>query len=250
LQVFLNGITAPNTLYSYYVDGNIFSEVAQLQRSGVQWVALLPFNNELIGVQQTLINGHYAFVVSAISLNGMVKDIATTIPDDTFVNFFWADIDPVHSAVYILSGDEDSLFELDATLFTVNLTDATVNAVKVDNTAYTLSNLHVDPQSGVIYSVSPGLYNKLDWTIVVVNPQTGAVTSKSSIPGSTIWGRYYGGGIYNGLSSNQIFHTFIWENSGATALTVLDIPTGGLLYLTDINLGINNRRSINSIIAI
>jgi len=216
---------------------------------GIQWVALLPNGNNLIGIQIMIINNQHAFAVSEISVTGIVSDPYWAKPDDTFVNFFWADIDPVRSMVYILSGDENSLTTLDATLYSFNMTSHIFTSVLVDNSAYTLSNLYVDPISGNIYSVSPGLFDKSDWAIVLVNPMTGAVGRVSSIVASFQFLPYYGGGIYNGLAGNELYHTFKWQNTGATALAAIEITTGGVLFLTDINLGINNRRTISSIIA-
>jgi len=246
----VNAQNAPNTLYSYSLDTEIFTPIGALTRSGVQWASILPGTGNLFGVQQTMVGGHYAFTVSMIGLDGTVKDIGTSATDDTYVNFFWADIDPVNSIIYVLSGDENSLFSLDATLYSFNLNTGAVSSVLVDNTAFTLSNLHVDPSTGTIYSITPGLFSSLNWTIVTVNPKTGAVTPKSQIANSNMFPRYYGGGVYNGLTSSQVFHTFQWANTGATALTVLDIPTGNTLYLTDINLGINSHGIINSVIAV
>lgn len=237
-------------MYSYSLTTGEFSPLAtDLTRTGIQWVALLPGDGFLYGVQQTKIGEDYAFTVSQVSFDGVVKDIATSKIDDTFVNFFWADIDPVNSIIYVLSGDENSLFTLDATLYSFNLKTATVTSVQVSNTAFTVSNLHVDPQTGTIYSISPGLYSTLAWTIVVINPQTGAVTTKSAISNSSQWPRYYGGGVYNGLTGSEILHTFK-NNAGATTLTSIDINSGKILYMTDIDLGVNSRRQINSIIAV
>jgi len=250
LAVFVNAQNAANNLYSYDLDTETFNFVGTLKRSGVQWAALLSGTNMLYGVQQSLVGGNYVYTVSAITLTGIVTDIATSHQDDTFVNFFWADIDVANSLIYVLGGDENSLYTLDATLYTFNLIFGTVHSVQVNNAAYTLSNFHVDPQTGNIYAVSPGLFNSVAWTIVQINPQTGAVTAKTSIANSSLWPLYYGGGVYKGLVGNQLFHTFKWRTTGATALTVLDIPSGGILYMTDIDLGINNRRVINSIIAV
>jgi hypothetical protein len=252
LGAFVNAV-APSTLYSYSIDTDTFTPVTRLTKSGVQWNALLSGTMGLYGVQTAFVSsGIFSFTVSSISLDGTVKDIATTKSTDTFVNFFWADIDNINGYVYILSGDENSLTELDALLYTINLKDGSVTQVAVNNSVFTLSNLHVHPQTGVIYSVSPGLFNNLNWSIVRINPMTGAVSLVSSIANSFLWPRNYGGGIYNGIvaAQNQILHTFKWQSTGATALTVLDINTGKTTYITDIDLGINNHLILNSVIAI
>jgi len=168
------------------------------------------------------------------------------------VNFFWAAYDPLRNQVYILSGDEDSLFDLDVVLYVVSLSTGQATTITLDNSKYTLSNLHVDPKTGNLYSVSPGLFGKNNWTIVMIDPKTGSVTLKSTIDYGAEWSFGYGGGVYNGISDDgsTLLHTFKWMNTEATALGVLDIGTGKVLYLTDIDLGINNENVLNSLVAI
>lgn len=57
--------------------------------------------------------GEYRFQCRTVSLNGTVSPIQATFAfDKTFVNYFWADYDASNGRLYILSGDENSLFKL------------------------------------------------------------------------------------------------------------------------------------------
>jgi len=164
--------------------------------------------------------------------------------------FFWAQYDSVTNQVYILAGDEDSLFDLGAMLYTVALSTGQVSAVQVDNSKYTLSNFHVD-KTGTLYSVSPGLFGASSWTIVTINPKTGAVDPKVPVMSSAKWKFGYGGGVYNGISDDgTLVQTFTWDSTGATALVQLDLVSGKVLYLTDIDLGVNNEKRLVSLVAL
>jgi len=252
LDVFVTG-NAPDTLYRFSFDTETLAPVQKILRSGIQWNALIAGIDVLYGVQQLENNGHFVYRVSSITPDGVVIDIGTTQVDvtDTYVNFFWAAYDAVSSNVYILSGDENSLDTLDAVLYTVNVNVGSTQTMKLDSTAFTLSNLYVHPQTGNIYSVSPGLFNQPNWAIVQIDPLTGGVTMRSKIQNSTMWERYYGGGVYNGISMNgQLIHTFKWTSTHATSLAVIDINTGNIVYLTDIDLGPNNVLKLNGVVAV
>jgi len=235
------GGPAPNLLFRYNFTTSNLETVAQLKISGLQWNALISTSKGLIGVQQRNVRGpFYAYTASIVSVIGDVTDIGSTTENDTFVNFFWADYYPSTEQVYILAGDENSLYTLNAVLYTITQS-GTSSVVVVDNSRYTVSNLHVDPRTGIIYSISPGLYGKNDWSIVTIDPTTGAVALKSKI--SIVGAGFapgYGGGVYGGIANGQILHTFQWGITGSTVVAVLDIDTGNVLYHTDVDLGINS----------
>jgi len=165
--------------------------------------------------------------------------------------FFWAEFDPVKNNVYILSGDEDSLFDLGVVLYSVSLTTTKSYVVPLDNSKFTLSNFHVNINTGQLYSVSPGLFGASSWTLVTINPMTGAILPVAPIQNSDKWEFGFGGGVYNGLSADgkTLTQTFTWKTTGATAMTVIDVATGAILYLTDIDLGVNNEKRLTGIIA-
>jgi len=162
--------------------------------------------------------------------------------------FFWAGHDPKLGQVYILAGDENSLYSLDAVLYTITSTGT--SWVQVDNSKYTLSNLHVDQKTGIIYSISHGLYGKNDWSIVVIDPKTGAVTLKSTINYGNMWSTGYGGAVYNGIMDGYLLHTFTWIHTGATVLAVIEIETGVVVYVTDIDLGVNSEKKLSYVVAL
>jgi len=163
--------------------------------------------------------------------------------------FFWADYDRVSGTVYILAGDEDSLYTLDAVLHSIT-SSGVATQVPLNNTKFTLSNLHVDPTTGIIYSISLGLYGKNDWSVVVVDPKTGDITLKVKIDISSDWISAPGGGVYNGLSFGKIIHTFHSIHTGSTVLASIDIASGAVIYHTDINLGVDNERKVFNLFAI
>jgi len=238
-------------LYKYDLVGQKLSFISQLSRSGRQWNSLLQTQDGFIGVQHTAGSNGYFFTVSKITPSGVVTDIASTEQNDTFVNFFWAEFDPVKNNVYILSGDEDSLFDLGVVLYSVSLTTTKSYVVPLDNSKFTLSNFHVNINTGQLYSVSPGLFGASSWTLVTINPMTGAILPVAPIQNSDKWEFGFGGGVYNGLSADgkTLTQTFTWKTTGATAMTVIDVATGAILYLTDIDLGVNNEKRLTGIIA-
>jgi len=242
---------SPKNLYAFNFAVQKYTLVKTLKTSGQQWTSLLCYDQGFIGIQLVKTSNGYGFTVSTIDFFGIVIDIATTVPNVTFVNFFWAQYDENSNNVYILAGDEDSLYDLDVVMYTVSLNTATSTVVTVANNQYTLANFHVDP-TGTLYSVSPGLFGKSDWTIVTINPTSGAVSPVASIPASSKWDFNFGGGIYNGMSKDgrTLLHTFVWHDTQATALVLLEISSGKVLYLTDIDLGINMEQRLAGLVAL
>eukprot|EP00158_Paraphelidium_tribonemae_P000153 Partr_v1_DN1861_c0_g1_i1_m45594 putative Chitin binding domain len=112
--------------------------------------------------------------------------LAVSAPQDTFVNFMFATVaapPPKGSATpvfYFLGGDENSLFTLNAAVFTVPV-DATAKApvpmasATQANAAFTLGSLSLDVDSGALLALSPELFGNTSWTLVTVDPSTGAV---------------------------------------------------------------------------
>jgi len=239
----------PSTLFRFDLVSSQMSLVKKMNSSGGQWNSLIPDINRLLGVQQVMTQDNYAYVVSTISFEGEVTVLGQTVPENTFVNFFWADFDRVSGTVYILAGDEDSLYTLDAVLHSIT-SSGVATQVPLNNTKFTLSNLHVDQTTGIIYSISLGLYGKNDWSVVVVDPKTGDITLKVKIDISSDWISAPGGGVYNGLSFGKIIHTFQSIHTGSTVLASIDIASGAVIYHTDINLGVDNERKVFNLFAI
>jgi len=248
--VFQKG-NSPSLLFRYDLVSGKLETVAQLKTSGLQWNALIPTSNGMIGIQQQTNNassGLFEYIVSSISLSGEVTDLGGTVLNDTFVNFFWAEVDEKLGHTYILAGDENSLFTLDAVLYTVSTCGT--YWVKLDNSKYTLSNLHVDPSTGIIYSVSHGLFGEKNWSIVVIDYMTGAVTLKSKINIGDEWVSVDGGGVYNGIRDGKILHTFQWIHTGATVVALIDIETGKALHFTDIDIGVDSDMKLSYVFAL
>jgi len=247
-MTFEEGMAPPSSLFRYDLMSFELSLVVKFDSSEGQWNALIPTRSNLIGVQQMKQDDNFFYSVSQISFSGEVTFFGKTEPESTFVNFFWADSDPLGEVVYILAGDEDSLFTLDAVLHSI--TSLGVLQVPLNSTNFTLSHIHVDPTTGIIYSISPGLYGKNNWSVVVINPKTGAVTLKSKIDISSDWTSATGGGVYNGFYNGQIIHTFQSIYTGSTILALIDISSGSVIYHTDINLGVNHEKKVFNLFAL
>uniref|UniRef100_A0A6B2L247 Uncharacterized protein n=1 Tax=Arcella intermedia TaxID=1963864 RepID=A0A6B2L247_9EUKA len=244
------GIESPKTLYKYDIQQATFGVVTDLKTSGLQWNALINAGNNLVGIQQKQVGPYlFEYTVSNVSYSGEVVDIASTAQNDTFVNFFWADFDPLSGNTYILAGDENSLYQLNVVLYVVDKTGKS-SVVWVDNTKYTLSNIFVDRTTGIIYSVSPGLFGMNNWSIVTIDPKTGGVSFVSKIAGGERFKSEYKGGVYNGLQNGKLTYSFTWYKTGASLLTLIDIQTGQVQFQTDINLGINSQQNLNMIFAL
>jgi hypothetical protein len=96
-----------------------------------------------------------------------------------------------------------------------------MTSVSVDNSAYTLSCLTLDPSTGTIYSVSPGLFGETAWTLVTVDPVSGAVAAVGRISPPGTLQSWYGGGVYGAGVTQQktMFHLFKrvgWETNLAS----------------------------------
>ena len=105
---------------------------------------------ELLNVPQK----GFRFQVRSLDTRGGVSAPIGTFPiDNTFVNYFWAEYDHVRQQLYVLSGDENSLFELNVRLYVVNTATAQVSWVSVDNSLFTVTSISVDVTSGKVYAL-------------------------------------------------------------------------------------------------
>jgi len=91
---------------------------------------------------------------------------------------------------------------------------------------------------------------KKNWSIVVIDYMTGAVTLKSKINIGSGWASVDGGGVYNGIRDGKILHTFQWINTGSTVVAIIEIETGEVLHFTDIDLGVDSEMKLSYVFAL
>jgi len=187
-----------------------------------------------------------------VSPKGVLSEsIVETEAESTFVNYFWTTFDTARNISYILSGDENSIEDLNVVLHTTDLTKKTVHTVELDRTAFTLATIHVDSDSGILYGISPGLFGQSNWAIVKINPQTGNVTLSTQIKTPDQFDFFFGGGVYNGITSDNgvlITHVFRRTIDQTSTLVVVNANTGDIVFHTSINSEVNNQASFLSIV--
>ena len=183
--------------------------------------------------------------------------LSRSADEPTFVNVFQATVARATSSseaeLYLLAGDENSLFALNAAVFALRLSAgggaplAMTKAV-LDNSRWTLGNLHLG-RDGRLLSVSPGLYaignnSAADWSLVAVAPDTGAVSLVGAIQGGAagLFAPTYGGAVYGDepAGGQTLLHIFQHAIDGSFALATIDATSGSLITAPTLINGVNN----------
>jgi len=161
-----------------------FSTVLDDPASGVVSALTAGPGGMVLAVLQVMSANGYAYMLVQIDATGKASPpfnlpkAPVSAYETTFVNFMWADHDPKSFAVFILAGDENSLFALNAVVHTFGY-DGTVKTVPLDNSAFALQHLHWHAQTGTLLALSPGLFTAAAqasaWSLVSVDPATGKV---------------------------------------------------------------------------
>lgn len=167
---------------------------------------VLQSSNRLIALMITELSaqpGFYQLVIAAVDpTSGSVKELQRTAADDTFINLQWMDIDPQKKLLYVLMGDENSLYALATTLFVFDIDGATYTTVKPNVSHFTFSAFHVQA-SGEIFALSPGLHKPgqsppaSTWSLVSLNASTGAVAPIFEISPPGLFYPHYSQGVFN-----------------------------------------------------
>lgn len=229
-----------------------------------QWAGIISTHSKstpapLILIGQTTSNNVYTFSAFWLDPNGTISGpIGTTSSDSTFVNFFWSEFNPCagsEGVVYILSGDENSLDTLDVTLYSIDVASGTVTAVLVNNTEFTVSSIHawVAQDCQYLYTVSPGLVSTAAssrvWSLLQIEPSTGAIVSSTPVTPPGLYNDYYGGGIYGNAvtSDNQLLYLFQRSIDPSFDLYGINLQTRSVDFQTGINLGVNAAYSLSSV---
>lgn len=235
-------------------------------------------------------NGTWSYQVRLLDASSATVGpiLALSTAQDTFVNFMWATKVVVSGAaashsprsvrggavdasagatgtLYILGGDENSLFALNAAIFTAVI-DPSASApsimasVKQDVSKYTISALTWSDSTQQLVSVSPGLYGESQYTLVAVDPTTGSVAPVSAdsapiVPANT-FGWSYKGPVYgDGIDNNgQLLHLFTRPGAddgsgGSNVLARIDVATGTITdpaSVPTLITGVNNEMGLMS----
>ncbi len=159
------GNAVPSTLFTFDAEQGKFVGVSQVKRTqGSQWVSLVDIGEddkiialELVGPND---NNQFKYQYRYLSVSdGSVSEPMGNFPlDQTYVNFFWADFDKKSKKLYVFSGDENSLYELNARLFTVDTNTQNTTFVNPDKAQFTFTAFHVNQNNGLLFAMSPGLF--------------------------------------------------------------------------------------------
>ena len=197
-------------------------------------------------------------------LTGMASAVlASSAPQDTFVNFFAATDAVVVGGgasgdvamLRFLAGDENSLYALGAQVGSARLDasagaqPATMTLVAADATAWTLSSLHADPRTGALLALSPGLFGNTSWMLVSIDPATGAVTrvGTESVARPGVFASWYGGNVYGRALTPEggLLHVMRHVSDGSLALVEVNVLTGALRGAPTLLTGVNGEISLS-----
>jgi hypothetical protein len=183
--------------------------------------------------------------------------LARSAPENTFVNVMQATAARATGAstaeLFLLAGDENSLYALNAAVFTLRLdaggggAPAAMTRAILDNSAYTLGNLHLG-RGGALLGVSPGLYavgnaSAADWALVRVDAASGAVARVGPIAAANgLFSPWYGGAVYGDEPAGgaTLLHIFQHALDGSFVLATIDAATGALAAAPTLLNGVDN----------
>jgi hypothetical protein len=182
--------------------------------------------------------------------------LARSAPENTFVNVFQVTAARASSAtsadLYLLAGDENSLYALNAAVFSLRLdtgggAPAAMARAVLDNSAWTLGNLHLG-RGGALLGVSPGLYavgnaSAADWALVRVDAASGAVARVGPIAAANgFFAPWYGGAVYGDEPAGgaTLLHIFQHALDGSFVLATIDAATGALSAAPTLLNGVDN----------
>ena len=185
--------------------------------------------------------------------------IMVSTPQNTFVNFQFATTARLsgegvtQATFHFLAGDENSLTALNAVVFTATLqasgSGSTLNSVPLDGKVYTLGSLALDEMSGILYALSPGLYGATNWTLVTLDPASGAVAAVGTLgPSSEAspWRWGYSGGVAGGIpfGTDFLLHILQHELDGSYAILKVGLADGAIVTASSLLLGVNNELAL------
>jgi len=246
----------PSYLLTYNPQTGTIAQPAPIKRPDPtsQWTALTAlgpdFPGKVLVVELVGPNGqgsfHYQYRFLSTS-DGTVSAPQGRFPwDQTYVNVFWADYDEGNKKLYILAGDENSLFDLNVRLYTADIPSQNTTWVNVDHSQFTLTTVHVGP-NGRLYSLSPGLFSgdqnaPVSYSLVTIDPTTGAVKSVGKTTDEGDYRLDYSGGVYGigTTTDGGLLHVFKRQIDSSLVLGEVDLASGALRGATALHTGTNN----------
>ncbi|XP_046346789.2 uncharacterized protein LOC124127434 [Haliotis rufescens] len=159
--------------------------------------------------EETTKPGNYYFVVGGLDWSGNWQE-AVRMPDteNTYVNFQWAEYDPGRMMLFVLMGNENDADGLSARIYTFDVSNKSfMSHAEVDVSNYTFMSMQLYSKTGQLLAVSPGLFKDTypGYSLVSVDPFTGAVVKLAEIAQAGIFENYYGGTIFNGVDQEKGF---------------------------------------------
>jgi hypothetical protein len=148
------------------------------------------------------------------------------------------------------------IWKLESTIHTLPASGGAVHSVKYDNSQFVVTALHAEPKgfSGRLLAVSPGLFpagttTSSNWSLVQVDPQSGAVAVVAPVPSAsqTVAKTDFGGNVVNAIipcsddpRSLCMIHVFTYADGrnpirvsmnydGEGTTEVTSLPTGASL---------------------
>lgn len=146
--------------------------------------------------------GNYNFRVSSFDVAKLTLKTVyqTETTEDLYVNYQWSTVDTKAGIFYYLMGNENDAIGLTARLYAVDLAKGIApKPIAVDASQYTLGSIQYDAAHDRLVAVSPGL-NKApagNWSIVTINPETGAVQKICHIAPAGIFELDYSGAVFD-----------------------------------------------------
>eukprot|EP00698_Gefionella_okellyi_P016211 TRINITY_DN4629_c0_g2_i1.p1 TRINITY_DN4629_c0_g2~~TRINITY_DN4629_c0_g2_i1.p1 ORF type:complete len:528 (-),score=131.53 TRINITY_DN4629_c0_g2_i1:24-1607(-) len=164
----------------------------------------------VVAMEPTDKPGVYVTRIQTLDLDTLsITTMLTTAPDDTFINFQWAELDVDNQLYYVLFQDENDAPDMDSILYTFDVRHNTiVHRTAVAFNQFTFESIQVGADNQ-LYSLTPGLVlGAHAWSLITVDTGTGACKSVYQVAPGNVFLNYYGGMIYNGLdrTSNVLYY--------------------------------------------
>ncbi|XP_063403697.1 uncharacterized protein LOC134687376 [Mytilus trossulus] len=218
--------------------------------------AILPYSNGsfyTFSIAEGSDAGDYAFELGTLIFHPDPKDYdpwyqytpIVKTQENLYINFQWAEYDPIRHLVYVLMGNENSPDKLQARLYTFSAFNMSIAITNIDVDQFTFSSMHLDKRTGKLYAVSPGLFysTNVQWHLIEVDPLTGKSESVFQIASFGYFARYYGGSIFNGISPEGIlYHVFRLADTDADVIAAIDISKKTVTFSE-----ITNLRSVHNL---
>ncbi|XP_038062919.1 uncharacterized protein LOC119733409 [Patiria miniata] len=208
-------------------------------------VSLVPYLKQVyltVQIEETSPqSGIFFFVYGTLDYMGHFQQIVNTSssPNTVFVNYQWATLNYQTKTHYMLIGNENSPDKLAAKIFTLQVTTKQVSVTDLDVSQYTITAIQVYEKTDELFAMSPGLFGNPfpAWTLVTVDPKTGAIKQKYPVAPAGVFGQYYGGNVISiDQESGILYYVLHVANSQNDVIASISLETGKVTFsrLTDL----------------